>query len=575
MKKVILVVGIILAIAIIALLIVFNFLSKIPGRPAEKFIPSAVTYAEINLVMNDIFQTDTDALCEFPQTAHKITLDNSGLVPDSIDFASENAKKLNDAISKAKKGTTIIIPSGRFYIDKALQLFNKENVHITSADGVTLINSSYSPFVGKDGSSDQYANIFNISYCKNIKLENISFDYLYNTSADGIITRHENGKTFFRVYDEFIDSEKIPLSGGELITSVLCANDTVFDEERWVDGGGTMSLEKATDEGEFFIPMQIANVGDRICCRFHTGPYISYVIHALNTQGLYLENVRCYSCPAGFILAPDGNSDFFFRNIKVEVEKGKEKLLGSNEDCIHLNNFAGKLIVKDSYFTGIGDDALNIHSQVASVDSVDKNTLTISSGREGISLSPIYAFKGETIEFFDENRNSIGFADVKKISGNKLFFSNLPEGAENARYLQNVSCAATTVIDNCTVKFGRARGFLLQTKNAVVKNCNFENLRLSAILMSPDFTYWHEAGFVENILIKDNSFKNCSSLTRDFGVIHASSSHDAFSGSFKCKLGHKNITVCDNTFSDCKSKPIVTYNVQNLKTSNNTSNKGD
>ena len=131
MKKIVLVVGIILTIVMISIFMFLSFLSKIPGRPAEKFTPSELTEEEINTVMSELLNTDTDVLCEFLHQTQKVSLESIALVPDSIEFASENAKKLNNAISEAKKGTTLIIPSGRYYIDCALQLFNKENIHIT------------------------------------------------------------------------------------------------------------------------------------------------------------------------------------------------------------------------------------------------------------------------------------------------------------------------------------------------------------------------------------------------------------------------------------------------------------
>lgn len=555
-----------LTVVIASLTILKSALVKVPGRPAMAYTDTGLTVGiPVNDKMRDIEKRLS--VINYPVTASK-TVTADKLVPDSLIDASNNADILNRIISSSKSQTEILIPAGRYYIDTSINVYDKKNISIVGSDSKTtvLVNSSYTPHTDKQ-IEDKTANIFNIYSSKNIKISNISFDYLNHTSADGIITSVGNDKTLFNVYPEFMTGDKPPLVGGETITSVLTANDTSFIEEKWPDSG-EISLVKIDDNGQFAIPMSIGKPGQRITCRFTTGPYISYVIHAYCTSGLYLENLSCYSCPAGFVLAPDGNSDMYFKSLNVKVVQGSKKLLGSNEDCLHLNNVAGQLVVKDCNFTGIGDDALNIHSQIAVVDKIEGNKATITSKRAGAHVSQYFAIPGETIEFFDKDYNTLGYAELKQRSGEELTFYRIGFDVDKAKYMQNVSCSPDTYVENCKVSFGRARGLLIQSKNAVIKNSSFENLRLSGVLASPDFRYWEEGGFCDNLLISGNVFNNCASVKNGMGVVHITSGHDGIIGNYKCKTGHKNISVIDNRFENCSAKSVMAFNVQNLYESN-------
>ena len=552
-------------ILLASIMILKNFVLKVPIRSVLAYIDPGLTVGiPVNNKMLEI-EERLSSMSYSVKALNTVTADK--LVPDSLNHASSNSEILNSIISSAKSRTEILIPAGRYYLDAAIEVTDKKNISIAGEiEKTVLVNSSYSPLVSKQN-ADKSANIFNINRSQNIKISNISFDYLNHTSADGIITGVATDRTFFTVYPEFLSEDKPPLSGGEIITSVLTASDTAFVDEKWPEVG-EISLVKIDDNGRFYIPMSIGKTGERITCRFTTGPYISYVIHAYCTVGLYLENLSCYSCPAGFVIAPDGCSDLYFKSLSVRVAEDSQKLLGSNEDCLHLNNVAGKLVVKDCDFNGIGDDALNIHSQIAVIDKIKGNIITAKSERVGDNISHYFAFPGETIEFFDKEYNTLGYAKLKDRSEDDFKFYNLDFDIDNAKYMQNASCSPDTYVDNCNVSFGRARGLLVQSKNAVIKNSSFKNLRLSGILASPDFRYWEEGGFCDNLLISNNVFYNCASVKNGMGVVHITSGHDRVIGNYKCKKGHKNISVIDNEFVNCVSKSVMAYNVMNLYESN-------
>lgn len=555
MKKKLVIILILLFIITAA---VFCYFTLKPQKISKEYIDYPLTFdMDINDKMVQLKESINEKIMFEPVISHKTEV--SEIIPDSPESAKSNSKILNDIIKKANSNTEIVIPEGQYYLASPLVISKKSNIKITSVgDGATFINTSYSPYSELD--SKKTPNIFYISSSENIRIENISFDYQSNVSADGIIVGYADGKTYFKLFDEFHNNEKQRITGGELVTSVFTANNDVFLDESWQKTA--VVLNKKTDE-IYYVPQKIGTVGEMICCRFTShGPYVSYVIYAKDTKGLILENLRCFSCPGGFILATEGNSDLYCKGLCVKVSDGSERLLASNEDCLHLRDIAGSLTLLDSEFIGIGDDALNIHSGLATCGEIRGDKVKALG-----KYINVYTFvnAGDTVEFFDKNYNSIGFSKVKSRGIGGITFESLPEGLESGFYMQNVTLSPDTVINNCKVSFARARGFLVQSKNCVISNCDFKNIRLSAILAAPDFEYWGEGGFSDNLLIENNSFDNCSALNNGMGVIQVSTSHDNPLGNKKCTLGHKNVSIINNEFSNCESFKVRTYAVQNLK----------
>ncbi|MBR5307477.1 MAG: hypothetical protein IKU43_01795 [Clostridia bacterium] len=491
------------------------------------------------------------------------TVEVSGIVTSSTDTktAEKNSKAIEDAIKSADKNTAILLPDGVIAFCGPLDIKNKTNIAIRGGKDTELLNVSYDSMKY----SGEKANVFKIRDSSNIFIENIAVDFLAHTTADGVITEIKNGRTYFEIYPEFVSGDKKPIVGGETVYSVLTADDTVFLDERWPEGGSTVL--KKESESIFSVPMEIGKVGHRICCRISCGSVASPAIFVNRTQGLYLDGITCYSCPSAFIYAPYGNADFEFSNLNIRVREGSKALLASDEDCIHAKHLKGKLTVTDSTFYGIGDDALNSHTKLCVVESVDENTLTCVVGGDNSTPDNGIFNEGDTVEIIGRNYKSLGTAVVVKQNGKTLKLDSVPENTKNGCFVQNITYSPTVTFKNCKVGFGRARGVLLQAKNATVEGCTFENLRLAAVLAAPDFEYWYEGGFTDNLTVKGNVFRNCTNYVKDYGfaVVHVNSSHDEVQNKANVE-GHKNVTVVENTFEGCEGRLVRATSTVNFVT---------
>lgn len=567
MKKLILVIVICAVIAAVGLTVFYFLRLYKPNRASSAYTEAAITADKtVNDTMTRLLESRPEDCAVSFEIKHRINAADSGVIAEDAAAAEQNTKKLNALISGAKEYTEIFLPAGRYYIsssDGGIKLSQKSNI-VIRGEKCELINVSYNPKEVKNADKYLYSNFFIIDGCRNIRLEGIAVDYASHTSADGVITEVKDGKTVFSVFDEFVGGDKNPLEGGEFIASVLIADDNGFTDEYWPQDA--VLLEKSG--GEFSVPVGIGKAGDKICCRFSSGTYASPVVYINNTSGLTVTDFTCYSCPSAVFYAPYGNSDFCFSEININNRPGSEKLLASNEDCIHIKGLSGSLFVTDSVFSGIGDDALNVHGSLAVINKTAENKISVLRGIDKGSLGNLWAVAGDTVEFFDGSYNSIGTAVVKSFDGKNLYFDALPDGAAEGNYVQNLSFCPDTVIKNCRIESGRARGLLLQTKNAAVTDCTFKKLRLPAILISPDFDYWYEGGYSDNILIQNNAFEGCATAQalKSFGVITVSACHELNTLPANHRDYHKNISIVANSFSDCPAQSVFAQSVVNLKT---------
>ena len=490
-----------------------------------------------------------------------VNLADKGLVADSKDNAQNNALIINKAIKEASDFTKITFPKGTFYIDSYIVLQNKSNL-ILQGDETLLINTAYAPLTELTVEFYPKSTFFKIDSCRDITVKGFTLDYLSHSTIDGKIEKVGGGKTVFKAYSEFTGGDKNPIKGNELVFSALVADENVFYNEAWLPEGTSVTKESGTRL--YSIPTEIGKEGDRICCRISCGTYASPAIYVTYTRGFVLNDITCHSCPSAFIYAPYGNCDFDISGLDVSVEESSKRLLSSNEDILHIKQMSGVLRLADSKFCGLGDDVLNVHSKLAKLEGISDNTATIIFPDAGSNVAELFFLPDEYAEFFDGTGKSLGTSKILGVSGDVATFEAIPENVTDGCFVMNVSCLPDTLVDNCDISFGRARGVLLQTKNAVVQNCTFSNMRLSGVLACPDFENWYEAGFCDNLLIRNNVFDNCASLNNGFGAVHISTSHD---NPWKNDEGiyHKNVSVIENSFKNCKSQYIKYAGVGNFK----------
>ncbi len=206
-------------------------------------------------------------------------------------------------------------------------------------------------------------------------------------------------------------------------------------------------------------------------------------------------------------------------NFNVVLPENSKRFMSGNCDGIHITGLCGKLTMKNCDFSGLGDDALNIHSIAATVTGLDyKNGIlkcNYSKKRPDVILPPDWCQKGDTLTV-----------------------------------LNSADC----------------------TMSGQIKVNYFKKDRISssAVLAAQDVRLWYEVGPIKNMQISNNTFRKCafSGNETENSVITVKNSHGKIDDiSFGV---HENIFVSNNTFYGKKGKLISIMSCDNLNIENNT-----
>lgn len=497
---------------------------------------------------------------EIDVTAH-------GIIADNPDAADKNLKKLNKMLLLSRKGTVLKFPEGKYYISAnfsgGLQLIKKKGITLRGIGEATLVNTSYTPYATAKELSYSNSNMINIVKSKNIVIEGLGFDYREITSASGVITDNGNGTTEITVYDQYADMQ----TGGFAVCLNFFDQSGAPTKEVWLPED-TVLYKKQNAEKVFVLPGEYGEIGQKACVRFTCWSNTSATVNINDTKNLTMRDLRIFSTPSACIFGGGEQENYCFDGIKVLSPGNSKALVCANGDGIHIAGLRGKLDMKNCVFSGMGDDALNIHVSAPTVKAINENRLTLVYNFDGESNADNFAKKGDLIELFDNYGNKLGESKVFLANGNVYTFDKIPEGTGEGAILNNISRQPETLVENCTVENGRARGILLQCKNATVKNCTFKNLRLPGILAAPDISEWHEMGPCENLLVRNCKFDNCCTDTdrKQWGAVTVTVGHSRVS--YDAPVIHGKITVKDCAFSPA-GKQVAVYGAKEIVEDNN------
>ncbi len=471
---------------------------------------------------------------------------------------------IQQAISSLKKGGTLNLLEGTYYINDTLNIKNKNSITITGDNAVIIRKGvDTSTITAKD------CTLVNLYKSKSVKVSGITFKYDGLTSLSGVVAASDtaNGKVYIKPYDAFKPTGK----------EVYCAINT-FDSE----GNPDTKLEKYKDDG---FDQSLTNNGN-VCIsglnkdetsKLSKGTPVGLraslssdlAIKVIDSSDILFEDVTVRNSFSGVFFSGGRTFNLTLRRVNISPES-EQSYFSSNADGLHIGAIGGKLNVEDCTFIKVGDDCVNVHGMAYSIKDLEDNKFTAYNVKYKHNVTPDWAKAGDEIEFYDKDSfKLLGSAKLKKLSAlnGKLTFEKLPEGVKEDTVIANKTLHPEVVISGCTVKSNRARAFLLQTENVTVKNCNITGTRLAAVLISPDIEYWYEMSPGRNITITSNTITSCGKGAGAAIITHTSHDMDSY---YPADV-NKNITVEGNTFNHCPSAVKAT-SVNGLKFNNNTLN---
>jgi hypothetical protein len=260
------------------------------------------------------------------------------------------------------------------------------------------------------------------------------------------------------------------------------------------------------------------NIGTHVVIRHQI--YEDNVFLFVQVNGLSLSNIVVYS-GGGMCLYGSANTNVSINNF--QVKRFGTRWMSTCADGIHLSATRGTINIENSYLQGMGDDGFNIHGKYFQIESISGNSLCIRDAYTNhIPYSDDIPLKGDTMVFLDPATMVIkGEAVVVATSANNssdcqsVTLNALASGVVSGDQLYNKSAVASLNVINTQVVGNRARGMLLQTSNAHITNCTFNQCSAPAILVTASTG----GMFIESSPPKHVTISGCNFINCNYGTI--------------------------------------------------------
>ncbi len=257
-------------------------------------------------------------------------------------------------------------------------------------------------------------------------------------------------------------------------------------------------------------------------------------------RDLSFEDVTVHAAPGVAFLVRFAETGCVFRRVRVvpgppPSGSNEPRLMSSNADAINIAYTRRGPLIEECEFAWMGDDAINLHGFTLPVLE-RQGPGTMLTARPRIAREDLRELfrTGDVFRFLAEpdfrclgevrlkeileveaphlnwpqirDRVWPSFAAIAEGRYFSLVFAGEIPACQDPMHLEAfVSSAPGYSIRNNYLHDHRGRGMRLMSGNGLVEGNRFERIKASAISIGPEFRHWMEGGWVENVLVKDNS----------------------------------------------------------------------
>lgn len=415
-------------------------------------------------------------------------------------------------------------------------------------------------------------NAFHVLNCKNVKIKNLTIEFPDYPYPNGFVTNVGNN-----YFDLRFDSENVILDGdgtlyvksGEFSDRVHCDVRFKGDTHEIVRNTGDNSLgenlnsikKELLDNGEirFLDPPVLPDKNDVF--GLLTGRRRASGILLDCSENTVIENVIIHSCIGIGVMAQNCKNILIDR---LNVTASEGRYVSSAADATHFVGCTGEVVVKNSLFEHMLDDALNVHGIYTKIVLSGEGYAVIefmNSASVGIELYK----KGDRLASIDpdtlQTNDILTVKNAVLINRNHIkltFEENTTLKVGNL--IDNLTSYPSLLFENNTVRNNRARGMLIATnKPAIIRNCRFHTSG-SAIVLECDGKFWFESGAVNDLTIENNIFDDCRYANWDRGVISIPEGKKLVDNFYY----HGRIKIENNTFIGSNDVNVYADNVNEL-----------
>lgn len=487
----------------------------------------------------------------------------------------------NISLSDTKRVTDkryLTVHEGAELLDAAFILKGLRNVTLDFGGAVITLIGRIQPFI--------------IDGCENITLKNVTVEYERSLFTELDVIRNTGKELVAEIKDKFpcrVENGNFIPYGRDYEDRELYKKGCMFIQ----------AFDKITGEGrgldviylgENIIPepsppasnikhIRVRNEGGNIAFigefPSHWDDTVSIVLEHENrfkssvamyhSRNIKIENYRILNgCGMGFLAI--GTENINLDGVRLFRDGLSHGIVTNSADGIHFVACKGRIILRDSIFEGMIDDALNIHSNFYHSIGAESNRLFARKSELSHALnaySEVFAvgdeiavYKGCTLE--ERGRYKLTGVEIADRWAVTLTTES-PIIAEKGDIIENISSNPEIYIESC--RFGKANSHLrFQSRGkTVIEGCQFS----LPVLLTGDMNYWFEASPVNDFTLKGCTF------TGERGRVRIIPD---FTPTEKAPYYHKNIRITNNIFG--VTEPVEVHGAKDVVIENNVINNG-
>lgn len=484
---------------------------------------------------------------------------------------------IDGAVKAGQK--TIVIPPGRYRVTpknrQHLRLEGLKDIEIV-AENVELICT-------------QTTRAISIHNCSNLTLRGLTIDYDPLPFTQGRITAVSADKTVVNI--ELFDGYPRAKTAVKTKYEVFVPDTRTLRYDSPTPKGveaiedNQIRVTKPNGEGE-------EQVGDLIVIGSQNAPdgQIPHAIYTSNSSKIKLQDINLWSSNSfGFFESEcDGTT---YQRCRIDrrgaesdlVPRADARLRSLNADAFHSNSAAQGPRILDCTAKWMGDDAVNIRGQYSLITAT-------TDGKYRVLVNGTALAAGDPVELW--NYAGVRLPDAKVVTVESDGKINATEREWLGKQRMDARLRTTWEPDAIRITldraadlplgalisstkrmgndflvqgndfgFNRSRGILIKGSNGAVRNNKLTQNLGAAILVTPEY-WWLESGSAKDVLIADNTIRDCSSFAIKVGAL-------AGQGGVAPSGAHSDITISGNVITGSPLPNIVATSTDDLRITGN------
>ncbi len=480
----------------------------------------------------------------------------------------DDTAALLQALDKCKQtgAKRLVFPKGRYDFfagsnpGNAGTLFILDGIRGLTIDG----GGSELTFHGMTGA-------FYIANSQGVRFVNMTLDWDAGAQSVGTVVATAEKSFDVRVLDEF------PVKGGEPVEAFMD-----FDPKTRLPMKGGVDSYYNTESTELIAPQTLRvkvrnpvemKVGVLAVLRHKVYGPSAFVFDRSRDCGI--SDVTIYGVPG---MGCIGNvcMNMTLERFRVRLKPRTSRLVSASADATHFGGCKGTISIRDCLFEGMGDDAVNIKSglYLSVREKVDDRTVLCQHNLKMANLPDPgdrmeMSHVEDLIPYASGEVESAEMAEGENVHRVR-FKSALPADLKVGDVLGNASRVPSVRISKVSVRNNRARGFLIQTRDAIIENCKFENCTGGGVWVMTEVVHFFESIGTRDVVVRNNTFKNCNyGAARGEGVLSAFAYLKDFAMPPRPGV-HRNIVFENNTIDGSANCGIFAAGVEGLRIAGNT-----